>query len=617
MIDQNLEAFIRLFPEGEEHIRSKYQEYKKEKNVEISVGESYSGEKYLSITREKQTFLLGGKRSPRRVARKWGENFKNAQPGAFVFLAGLGNPYYAMELDEKLTKEASVLIYEPSIEVFFCILENFDLRKLLESKRNIVYIIGGINDDLIEKSVESIININMLPYMAVTVCPNYELIFTEELSVFLKHISRVCETVRVGLNTNIRFMSVHSKNVFHGALHVNRGYKTKQFTEFIPREIPTFIVGAGPSLDKNIEELKRAKGRGFIIACDTAVKPLLAHGIKPDLYALVDGLKPLHLVQAEGTEDIPLLTSVTAAHSFLDHNKAKKIFYNEGEIFINHMFHTQGKTFDGMPCGGSVATSAFAFAYLIGMKNIVLVGQDLALSGRYVHAQGTFEKSDDIAEEDGTYLVDGNYEEKVRTRSDFDIYRKWFEYYIEGCQEYEPEFRVINATEGGAKIKFTEIKTLKETIDELCTQEINIKEAFDKIEPAFTEEEQKVNMKYLMSMPEQFQEIAVHAKELQTLYRRVDKLAKVRNMDLKAYKKALKKIEKTTKEIDKHTECMSHISETLKVADFILKSEANLKLLSFNEEALEISRQGMLYAKLLQECAELFAEMTKEIYIKE
>ena len=152
----------------------------------------------------------------------------------------------------------------------------------------------------------------------------------------------------------------------------------------IPRDIPTFIVGAGPSLDKNIDELKRAKGKGFIIACDTAVRPLLAHGIVPDLYVLVDGLKPVHLIKAEGTETIPLLTSVTATYGFLDQNKAIKIFYNENELLVNKLFYQNGKSLATMPCGGSVATSAFAFAYLIGMKNIVLVGQDLALTGDYV-----------------------------------------------------------------------------------------------------------------------------------------------------------------------------------------------------------------------------------------
>ena len=67
----------------------------------------------------------------------------------------------------------------------------------------------------------------------------------------------------------------------------------------IPREMPAIIVSAGPSLNENIEELKKAKNKAFIIAVDTAMKPLLRNGIIPDMYAIIDGTKPLELVAVE------------------------------------------------------------------------------------------------------------------------------------------------------------------------------------------------------------------------------------------------------------------------------------------------------------------------------
>ena len=65
---------------------------------------------------------------------------------------------------------------------------------------------------------------------------------------------------------------------------------------------PAFIVSAGPSLDKNIDMLKEVKGRGMIMAVDTAIKPLLKKGIVPDIVASVDPHKPLELFQYRGTE---------------------------------------------------------------------------------------------------------------------------------------------------------------------------------------------------------------------------------------------------------------------------------------------------------------------------
>lgn len=614
IFEKNLDAWEKRFPDTKKFLNEKYIELTNNENDEIFVEQDSSGKPILVVKRSENKVYLAGKRNYQKVVEKWGDNFKNAQPAAFIFLVGIGNPDFAKQLDKVMTKEARILIYEPSIEVFFRVMESIDLSNFLQSNRSIVFLVDGINDEMITRSIESIINVNMLPYFDIYVCPNYNSLFMDKVTKFVKDVSRLCENARVGLNTNIRYLPVRSENVFHNALHVNNGYKTEQFTEFIPRDIPAFIVGAGPSLDKNIEELKRAKNRGFIIACDTAVKPLLAHGIVPDLYVLVDGLKPLHLIQTEGTEDIPLLTSATAAYAYLNQNKSIKIFYNENDVLINRLFVQNGKSFPTMPCGGSVATSAFAFAYLIGIKNIVLVGQDLAFSGKYAHANGTFDKKEDEVIEDDTFLVDGNYDEKVKTREDFYTYLKWFEYYIEGCKEYEPEFRVINATEGGAKINFTEVKTLRETIDELCIKDVDIRQEMLKIEPEFDEHQREKNIKFLKGLPEEFKEIANGAVELRKLYKKVEKLTEVRNMDSKAYLKLLKKIEKKTKEIEKHPECMCHISETLKVADFIINSEAGMKYSSFNEEGKNISRQGILYSEILAECSELFAKITEGIY---
>ena len=75
-------------------------------------------------------------------------------------------------------------------------------------------------------------------------------------------------------------------------------------------EYPAFIVSAGPSLDKNIDELKNIKGRGVIMAVDTAIKPLLKKGIVPDIVASVDPHKPLELFEIEGVQNIPMLVDI-------------------------------------------------------------------------------------------------------------------------------------------------------------------------------------------------------------------------------------------------------------------------------------------------------------------
>ena len=54
-------------------------------------------------------------------------------------------------------------------------------------------------------------------------------------------------------------------------------------------------------------------------------------------------------------------------------------------------------------------------------------------------------------------VIEGNVEKKVPTRTDCKVFLNWYVYSIQQYKEHVKEFRVINATEGGAKIAGTDI----------------------------------------------------------------------------------------------------------------------------------------------------------------
>lgn len=51
---------------------------------------------------------------------------------------------------------------------------------------------------------------------------------------------------------------------------------------------PLILCGAGPSLDRLLPELKAQRSRSWLVALDTAVRPLMAAGIVPDLVVCID-----------------------------------------------------------------------------------------------------------------------------------------------------------------------------------------------------------------------------------------------------------------------------------------------------------------------------------------
>ena len=533
--------------------------------------------------------------------------------GAIFFIAGIGNPVYAkILLEEHRQTKLNIVIYEPSKEIFFKVLESIDITDLLQKDAKCIFVIDGLTGVKVENVIQKMISVEVMDHIKTFILPNYEMIFAKEMLLFAKTIREKCESCATYINTRTNFSNVFAQNLFANAPYILDGYKTKQLIEVIPRDIPAIIVAAGPSLNKNIKELKRAKGKAFIIAVDTAIKPLASEKIIPDMFAIVDGRKPLELINTEDAKKIPLLTSISAANSVLSFHTGKKFFYNEGYVYINSMFYRNGESFETVACGGSVATSAFALAFMIGIDTIILVGQDLALTGNKTHADGTFQEKMETIDTSHSIMVPGNIEKEVPTRGDFKMYLEWYNQYIKDCKEYRKQFKVINATEGGAKIDGTEVMTLKDAIDRECKKEIDIQECFEKLHPVFDENERKKNLEFLQHTPEHYTEIRKAAIETNKLYKNLDKLCQHGNLDIRAYEKILKKIKKMTKKIEGDSIYYEPIQETLVLANYIVKSEQFDTMKTMQEEGKEIARQGIIYTDMVKQCAELFEEYTKE-----
>ncbi|MEW5767747.1 MAG: 6-hydroxymethylpterin diphosphokinase MptE-like protein [bacterium] len=266
--------------------------------------------------------------------------------------------------------------------------------------------------------------------------------------------------------------------------------------------IPIFIISAGPSLAKNMEELKAAKGKGVLMAVDTALKPLLSREIIPDIVLSIDA-QPESFKDFEGVagEDITLIADCIAYPEVIKNFK--------GPIMFSSTAKAEGKEKEGLTfvinplvswleerigsrghlqSGGSVATSAFDLARLLGGNPIIFVGQDLAFTGERMYVDGVAYVEERIKKHRGrldeSTLKEEYVEEILRKRRKNLIkvpaigggevltdrmtlyaYLKWLE---EGIPKVKA--RCIDATEGGALIRGTEVMTLKEAIAQYCAQ---------------------------------------------------------------------------------------------------------------------------------------------------
>lgn len=613
MEKQNLDALEKRFPGISEIIDEKKEELLEKEALDLEEETAFTGEQILTVKKEGRKLYLAGRRDPAAHPVNQITILGEIVPNAPVFIVGMGNPHYIEELIKQTDKSIILLIYEPLFSVFYKQLGRIDFEQMFE-KRTVALVIGGINDDGLESLVISMLQGDKIPLMKYFVLPNYVKLCREQIKEFLDYLTKYAAKYCMGVGTNLFFSPFQAENFYHNVQYIRTGYKASSLLKVLPKEIPAIVIAAGPSLNKNIKELKRAKGKAFLIAVDTAVKRLLKEGIVPDMFATLDGMKTaelLNLTEKEAeAKKIPLLTKVTAAKSLLDYHTGRKFFINEGYRYVDRIYKMNDKKIEGFVVGGSVATFAFAYACHLGFRKIVFVGQDLAYTDNKSHADGTFQ--DEMPEENTEkfLMVPGNYQEEVPTLSNLDSYRQWFgEFISEWGKKYDVDF--INATEGGAKIEGTRIMTLAEVIDQECKKEVDIKSCFDKLEPEFNQEEQEKILAYFHDTPRKVREIISLAKEGRKIYAQLDKLCHSGNMDKRAYVKLLKRVKRNRKKIEDN-ENYDLLQQSMTRAEQIIRSGQYFSYDTLEEEGLELARQGKKYMELLEEYTRIIEAYTEQ-----
>lgn len=221
-----------------------------------------------------------------------------------------------------------------------------------------------------------------------------------------------------------------------------------------------YLVAAGPSLDKNVLELKRVRNNGVIIAAGTVYKKLIRLGIKPDYVVISDGnARVLRQIEGLENETVPLILLATAYKEFFNRYRGKKYLICQSDFSLSEQFAAENN-YRLYQTGGSVMTVAVDIAIAAKPKRIIFVGLDLAYTDNYVHALDTSRRNLPENENFETTL-DINHK-RINTNFHLNMYRKWIENRLKG----EQAISFIDATEGGALIKGTKILKLKNIVDE-------------------------------------------------------------------------------------------------------------------------------------------------------
>lgn len=441
---------------------------------DVLIGDAYNGEHYLAVQSNNVILPLGSIYNPSYAAERYADQFKDFTELATVFLFGFGDGQVLRLLLSENYPVETCIVYEPSIELFCKILQEFDIRDLLSAIHLTIYV-SDVNDQNIEQDLNKRITHTDWRNFCIGSLPVYSSVFEEKYLQCLEWHQKCTYSKKITLNTAIYFAKKSMQNEIKAQKWMVDGWAADSLIGQFPEEVPCIVVAAGPSLEKNVNELKNAKGKACIFAVDAAAVFLVQNGVIPDFICTVDANKKLDIFSDDRLNELPIFLSTSSNYQLLEQLEAfDPIYFSSISSFYVELFEQRGHQLWGTDGGGSVATMSFWIASQLGFRTIVLIGQDLAFTNMNSHAGTGKVKTNEV---DGyeIFEVDGYYGDKVLSRGDFKSYIDWYSLVI---PELSKDHIIINATEGGAKLKDAIQMSLREVIEKYCVKSVDCQKIY-------------------------------------------------------------------------------------------------------------------------------------------
>ncbi|EKZ8815434.1 motility associated factor glycosyltransferase family protein, partial [Campylobacter jejuni] len=389
----------------------------------------------------------------------------------FICIYGIGN---ALLIKNLAKHYKHLFVFESEIELFILALSTIDLSEELKVYKVVLF-------DCVAKDLEIQIAMifdqqSILEYLSL-----YEMFISSHY--YLKYY----ETSILSLNELcIKSASVAIRNaditcflplLTHGQFlqNIPSMLESIPFQRILSERKNKFenaiVVSAGPSLAKQLPLLKACQDKAVIFCADGALSMLEKEGIVPDYVTNLD-FTDLAMKFFQNKENLKqsIIALECATHPNIVHSlKAENCMIVLRNKALYQRFNLND--FGYIDTGTHVSHFSYTLALALGFKNIIMIGQDLAFDKEgNSHSKGFDFGEKFSGEENIDKLKVPAYAGKgeVLTHITWNDYRIKLEYLF-ACNDQKAKF--YNATEGGARINFTEELSFKECCEKFLTKE--------------------------------------------------------------------------------------------------------------------------------------------------
>tara|TARA_R110001592_G_scaffold161973_1_gene394868 strand:+ start:11615 stop:13768 length:2154 start_codon:yes stop_codon:yes gene_type:complete len=166
----------------------------------------------------------------------------------------------------------------------------------------------------------------------------------------------------------------------------------------VAADTPAIIVGCGPSLDANIEDIKRNADNAVIISCGSALGPLMDAGIRPDFQMELENYRVLPVIMYAASRhdlsDVRLVASSTVDREIRQYF-TEEIYWFRPALCPFPIFSNQMESCLKHP-DPTVVNVGLSFAQEMGFREFYLFGTDLGQKDSdQHHAKSSYHYTDE------------------------------------------------------------------------------------------------------------------------------------------------------------------------------------------------------------------------------
>ncbi|WP_342566960.1 6-hydroxymethylpterin diphosphokinase MptE-like protein [Psychrobacillus sp. FSL K6-4046] len=422
----------------------------------ISTDLANTNEKVYIYESDKQKIPLNSLYSPEKEIERFLKKLAETKK-QFVILIGFGNGKLLEKILESEIFEQNIhfLFIEPFIEV-----ELSEFHRILLSKTNKISFLyaDNLTSILFADFLSKFIGIGV----TIQFHPNYMKLNELKVKKILEVINEGIETKQVINNTEIKFAKDWILEPIANINSISNSINLKELQGKFKGE-RALLIASGPSLNTHMDFIRENQEGFYLFALGPSLRALLTNDIVPDYTLSIDSSAVNYETHFSGLEYNGTLIYETVSNSYIQKNhKGPLIAVKSPADHITSSIFPNLVSFE--KASPSVAVFTLQVINYLGFSEVYFVGQDLALIDGNYYAKG-------IKQHDGSknvkqeLTVEDNQGKQVGTTQSLKIFLETFEYVIKNLRK---DLKLFNLSTKGAKIegvRFIEESMVKTNIE--------------------------------------------------------------------------------------------------------------------------------------------------------